>query len=70
LHGCRTRAIVWLHDVEGLSHEEIAAQFGRSIGFSKSRLARAHALLREQLADRPAEIALSAEEVAAPRVLP
>ncbi len=32
-----TRVVVWLHDVEGLSHEEIAAQFGRSASFSKSR---------------------------------
>jgi RNA polymerase sigma-70 factor (ECF subfamily) len=40
------RAVVWLYEVEGYSHEEIARQFGRSISFSKSQLARAHARLR------------------------
>jgi RNA polymerase sigma-70 factor (ECF subfamily) len=41
------RAVVWLYDVEGYSHEEIARQFGRTVSFSKSQLARAHARLRE-----------------------
>ena len=41
------RAVVWLYDVEGYSHEEIAQSFGRTISFSKSQLARAHARLRE-----------------------
>jgi RNA polymerase sigma factor (sigma-70 family) len=40
------RAVVWLYDVEGYSHEEIARHFGRSVSFSKSQLARAHARLR------------------------
>jgi RNA polymerase sigma-70 factor (ECF subfamily) len=43
------RAIVWMHDVEGLTHDEIAGVFGRTTSFSKSQLARAHALLREHL---------------------
>lgn len=43
------RAVVWLFDVEGYSHEEIARMFGRSISFSKSQLARAHARLRAGL---------------------
>ncbi len=47
------RAVLWLHDVEGLTHDEIAAGFGRSTSFSKSQLARAHARLRELLG--PAE---------------
>ena len=65
-----TRAIVWMHDAEGLSHEEIAAQFGRSISFSKSRLARAHAQLRAQLSEqRAADPAVPAAGVAAPRAL-
>jgi len=64
------RAIVWMHDAEGLSHEEIAAQFGRSVSFSKSRLARAHALLRAQLADNRAAAGPPGAEVAAPRALP
>jgi RNA polymerase sigma-70 factor (ECF subfamily) len=41
------RAVVWLFEVEGYSHEEIARHFGRSISFSKSQLARAHARLRD-----------------------
>jgi RNA polymerase sigma factor (sigma-70 family) len=41
------RAVVWLFEVEGYSHEEIARLFGRSVSFSKSQLARAHVKLRE-----------------------
>src|SRR5690606_19529782 len=44
-----SRTIVWLHDVEGYTHEEIARLFGRTVSFSKSQLARAHARLRERL---------------------
>jgi len=40
------RAVVWLHDVEGYTHAEIAAGLGRSVSFSKSQLSRAHARLR------------------------
>jgi RNA polymerase sigma-70 factor (ECF subfamily) len=38
--------VVWLYDVEGYSHEEIAAMFGRTTSFSKSQLARGHGRLR------------------------
>jgi RNA polymerase sigma-70 factor (ECF subfamily) len=41
------RAVVWLFEVEGYSHEEIAQSFGRSASFSKSQLAREHMKLRE-----------------------
>ena len=47
------RAVVWLHDVEGYSHKEIADLFGKTESFSKTRLSRAHARLRE-LIDAPA----------------
>jgi RNA polymerase sigma-70 factor (ECF subfamily) len=40
------RAVVWLHDVEGYTHEDIAELMGRTVSFSKSQLARAHARLR------------------------
>jgi RNA polymerase sigma factor (sigma-70 family) len=43
------RVVVWLHDVEGLTHVEIAKIFGRSVSFSKSQLSRAHARLRRGL---------------------
>ena len=44
-----TRAVVWLYDVEGWSHDEIAKGFDRSVSFSKSQLARGHARLRDEL---------------------
>lgn len=46
-----SRAVVWLHDVEGYTHEEIAELMGRSVSFSKSQLARAHARLRRVLGE-------------------
>ena len=48
-----TRGIVWLHDVEGYTHGEIARLVGRTTSFSKSQLARAHARLRELLDPQP-----------------
>ena len=44
--GPTARAVVWMYEVEGYSHREIAGAFGRSVSFSKSQLARAHARLR------------------------
>lgn len=35
------RMVVWLHCVEGYTHDEIGDAFGRSSSFSKSQLARA-----------------------------
>jgi RNA polymerase sigma-70 factor (ECF subfamily) len=46
-----SRAVVWLHDVEGYTHEEIAERMERTVSFSKSQLARAHARLRRLLAE-------------------
>jgi RNA polymerase sigma factor (sigma-70 family) len=43
----QTRAVVWLHDVEGFTHDEIAALFKKTASYSKSQLSRAHARLRE-----------------------
>jgi len=43
------RAVVWLHDVEGYTHEEIGRLMGRSTSFSKSQLSRAYRDLRELL---------------------
>ncbi len=45
-----TRAVVWLYDVEGWSHEEIAKAFDRTLSFSKSQLARPRALARRTAA--------------------
>lgn len=44
-----TRAVIWLHDVEGFTHKDIATAMGRTVSFSKSRLARGHRQLRDQL---------------------
>ena len=41
-----SRTIVWLHDVEGYTHKEIADLMGKSESFSKSQLSRAYQRLR------------------------
>ncbi len=46
-----SRAVVWLHDVEGYTHEEIARLMDKTASFSKSQLARAHARLRRWLGE-------------------
>jgi RNA polymerase sigma-70 factor (ECF subfamily) len=51
--GETSRAVVWLHDVEGYTHEEIAGMMGKTASFSKSQLARAHARLRRWLGEGP-----------------
>lgn len=56
-----TRLVVWLHDVEGYTHEEIAAATGRTASFSKSQLARGHARLRSWLEPDAVEPADAAE---------
>lgn len=43
------RQIFVLHDVEGWTHEEIAAEFGLVAGTSKSQLSRARTALRSML---------------------
>jgi RNA polymerase sigma-70 factor (ECF subfamily) len=50
------RAVLWLYHVEGYTHVEIAGQFGRSVSFSKSQLARATRRLRELLVPQVEEI--------------
>jgi len=49
LLGGEDRAVVWLHDVEGYGHKEIADLFGKTESFSKTRLSRARARLRDLL---------------------
>lgn len=46
-----SRAVVWLHDVEGYTHEEIARLMDKTASFSKSQLARAHARMRRWLGE-------------------
>jgi RNA polymerase sigma factor (sigma-70 family) len=47
--GTQDRTIVWLHDVEGYNHREIADLFGKTESFSKTRLSRARSRLRDLL---------------------
>lgn len=44
-----SRAVVWLHDVEGFTHKEIADFMGKTESFSKSQLSRAYQRLRPLL---------------------
>ena len=43
------RTVVWLHEMEGWSHPELAERFGRSPSWSKSIVSRALARLRDDL---------------------
>ncbi len=45
-----SRTVVWLHDVEGYTHKEIAAFMGKTESFSKSQLSRAYQRLKPMLA--------------------
>ena len=49
-----SRAVVWLHDVEGYTHADIGFALGRTPSFSKSQLARAHRRLRNLLGEQDA----------------
>ncbi len=57
-----SRAVVWLHDVEGFTHREIAEQMGMTESFSKSQLSRAYQRLRPMLEQ---EVAVADESGAA-----
>ncbi len=45
----QARAVLWLHDVEGYKHREIAKMLGKTESYSKSQLARAHIKLKSFL---------------------
>lgn len=49
----QARAVVWLHEMEGYSHQEIASQFGFTESWSKSILSRALSRLRGWLEESP-----------------
>lgn len=42
----QSRVVVWLHDVEGYTHREIAMVMQKTESYSKSQLSRAHQRLR------------------------
>jgi RNA polymerase sigma-70 factor (ECF subfamily) len=56
------RMVVWLSDVEGYKHREIATMVGKTESYSKTRLNRARAKLRELVAGdaQPGEADLAA----------
>ena len=45
------RMVVWLHDVEGYKHREIASLVGKTESYSKTRLNRARSKLRLLISD-------------------
>jgi RNA polymerase sigma factor (sigma-70 family) len=47
----KDRAVVWLHDVEGYKHREIAELFGKTESYSKTRLNRARTRLRALISE-------------------
>lgn len=53
--GPETRMVLWLHDVEGYTHKEIAKVFGKTESYSKSQLARGYEkLLPKEAGAKPA----------------
>ncbi|MEX0914794.1 MAG: sigma-70 family RNA polymerase sigma factor [Wenzhouxiangellaceae bacterium] len=48
------RMVLWLHDAEGMTHEEIASLAGKTVSWSKTRLSRTRARMRQTL-DRETE---------------
>ncbi len=46
------RTVLWLHDVEGYTHREIADMLDRTPSFSKSQLVRSQARLRAMVAEQ------------------
>ena len=55
-----SRAVVWLHDVEGFTHKEIAQLMGKTESFSKSQLSRAYQRLRPLLGSQDEQTAADA----------
>lgn len=50
------RSVLWLHDVEGYTHEEIGARLGIAVGTSKSQLSKARAKMRALVTQSRAEV--------------
>jgi RNA polymerase sigma-70 factor (ECF subfamily) len=64
------RQVFYLHDVEGYTHEEIAASLGITAGGSKSQLFKARAKLRRLLAPHVDRAAAPAAPVSPPPAAP
>lgn len=57
------RSVLWLHDVEGYTHEEIGARLGIAVGTSKSQLSKARSRLRDLIGERKSDSIRNAEVV-------
>ncbi len=57
----RTRFVVWMHDVEGYTHTEIAQLTGRTESYSKSQLARGYARLLAWRTEKADDTAIARE---------
>ena len=44
-----SRSVLWLYEVEGLSHQEIADMHGKTVSFSKTHLSRAKQVAQQYL---------------------
>jgi len=44
-----SRSILWMYEVEGLSHQEIADMYGKTVSFSKTHLSRAKQIAQKYL---------------------
>lgn len=51
--GAHDRMVLWLHDAEGMTHDEIASLAGKTVSWSKTRLSRTRARVREALNREP-----------------
>ncbi|MEM8816789.1 MAG: sigma-70 family RNA polymerase sigma factor [Pseudomonadota bacterium] len=56
-----SRAVIWLHDVEGFTHKEIAEMMGKTESFSKSQLSRAYQRLRPMLSQHTGAQGIAAD---------
>ena len=54
------RVVLWLHDVEGMTHPEIADVLEQSIPWSKTRLSRARARARQSLLEHGVDVGRTA----------
>lgn len=51
-----TRLVIWLHDVEGYTHQEIGGLVGRTASYSKSQMARGYQKLAKRFRGTQDEI--------------
>jgi RNA polymerase sigma-70 factor (ECF subfamily) len=65
-----TRMVLWLHDVEGYTHQEIAGLVGKTASYSKSQLARGYQKLTSRFGGGDPEPGGSSRKAEPPGMLP